>query len=269
MSEIVDAKLVIKIDHSDPISLVDLTVGLNSIASLYNDFTKNDKKAQLLVTEINKGSIAIDLITASAASTIPLISNVNNVVQFCHYIKLLIAICKKSNTETIESLINDNHLPTPSSKNIKDFSKSINIISKPKDKVDIKTQDINTGQIFNHCVFNGVDTSEMLKNIPDLIDENITYEYKKQLFEWVQTNFSELKTGNKGLIRNIHQKSLRVIFDNETIKKEMTTKSDDGINWQNKYYTVDVELQVEKNNKPVRYKILKNYAEDSFPIEND
>ena len=44
----------------------------------------------------------------------------------------------------------------------------------------------------------------------------------------------------------------------------MTTTGDDGIEWQNKYYTVDVEVQMGANRQPLQYKIIANYHEDSF-----
>ena len=94
------------------------------------------------------------------------------------------------------------------------------------------------------------------KNINNLINNNEEKTmYTKQLFKWVQTNFNNYKNGNKALISNIYKEPLRVTFENQNIQNEMMISNDD-IQWQNKYYLVDVEVLYDEN-KPKMYKILK------------
>jgi len=131
-------------------------------------------------------------------------------------------------------------------------------------KDNIQAKSIENNHIFVGCNFNGKEAIQMKDNINEIIKDENKYTYEKQLFKWVQTNFNNLKTGNKGNIEKITKESLRVIFNNETIKKQMTSSSD-NIEWQNKYYIVDVEaLYVDE--KPKVYKILNNYAEYSFSM---
>jgi len=83
----------------------------------------------------------------------------------------------------------------------------------------------------------------------------------------VQTNFNNYRKGNKGIIENIARPPLRVIFDNETIQNEMTMSTgQDKVEWQDKYYIVDVEVLM-ADGKPTAYKIINNYADESFPIK--
>ncbi|GEM_PF-3284806 len=55
-----NVKLTIKIIHTDPINLYDLTIGLNSLAKIYSRFNNNDKEAKLFVREIRKSSIELN-----------------------------------------------------------------------------------------------------------------------------------------------------------------------------------------------------------------
>lgn len=269
MSDTNSVKLTIKISNTKPISLIDLTVGLTALGSLYNNFTKDDDQAKLLVKDIRKGSIVIDLITLSAVSAVPLLSNVHNIVQFFHFIELLVATCSKSSATELQEMTSTYSLPTPTTKDIKSWGKSLNIIADNNDNVDYTVQEIDNSAVYNNCIFNGAEASFMKKNICELMDDNTKYEYKKKHFKWVQTNFHDMKIGNKGLIKNLHDKALRVIFDDENTKRQMIEDSDGNISWQDKYYTVDVELQMGEKNKPIQYKILKNYKEESFfPDEN-
>lgn len=54
-------------------------------------------------------------------------------------------------------------------------------------------------------------------------------------------HFNNYKNGNKALISNIYKEPLRVTFENQNIQNEMMISNDD-IEWQNKYYLVDVEV---------------------------
>lgn len=256
-------KLRLKISNTVPLDLTDLAIGLNSLARLYNDFNEGNAQAKLLVKEVRKGSIEIDLITLSAASLIPLISNVNNIVQFASYLKLLCAMCLGAKGEEIKRITADNYLPSPQIKDFKNFKDTINILGNPGDVIKIDAIDNNTGNIFVGCEFNGIQAEHMRNNINQITKEkenNLIY--TKQLFKWAQVNFNSTKTGNQGLIENITIKPLRVIFDDDRIKDEMMVSSD-GIEWHNKFYIVDVEV-LAVDGKPCVYKILKNHSEDSF-----
>jgi hypothetical protein len=90
---------------------------------------------------------------------------------------------------------------------------------------------------------------------------------ERQLFYWVQTNFEQTNTGNKGVIENLFKDPLRIIFEDTFTKNGMTT-SNNNIPWQKKYYIVDAEIQY-ANHKPKIYKILKNYPEESFAMEEN
>jgi hypothetical protein len=86
--------------------------------------------------------------------------------------------------------------------------------------------------------------------------------HKKVLFRWLQTRFDNSRSGNKGIIRSIQEKPVKVIFENDAseTKKEMTT-SHSHVEWQKVGYIIDVETIVENGNI-VAYKVIKNYPND-------
>jgi hypothetical protein len=260
-----DIKLTINIENKKPVGLIDLAIGLSSFAKLYSDFNNGDLEAKLLVKEIRKGSIEIDLVSLSVASAIPIITDVNNIVQFCNYIRLLIAICKKSSQEEIAKITTDNYLPNPTIKDFNNFKDTINIVSDAEDTINIGT---NNGDTYINCTFNGKDVAIMKETIRQLQDEPKRQTiFTKQLFTWKQTNFDKTKVGNKGKIENITLNPLKVTFESSLIKEQMTTSTaKPKIDWQKKCYVVDVEVMFLENT-PKLYKILNNYPDESFPMD--
>jgi hypothetical protein len=259
-------KLKINISNKEPIDLINLTIGLNSFAKLYSDFNNGDSQAKLLVKEIRKGSIEIDLISLCVVSAIPLISDVNNIVQFCHYIKLLIGITTEAKQEEVKQIIADNYLPSPKIKDFKNFKDTVNITGGAEDVFKMEAINTENGNVYIGSSFDGIQSVKIKDSIDKIVKEKeANTEYNKQLFRWVQTNFDNSKQGNKGRIEKITKEPLRVTFDNDEIKNEMTT-SNDGVEWQNKYYIVNVEI-LTSDGSPKMYKILKNYPSESFPID--
>lgn len=229
-----NVKLTFTIENSAPVDLVNLAVGLNSFAKLYSDFNDGNAEAKLLVKEVRKGSIEIDLVTLCAAGVIPLISDVNNIVQFAGYIKLLVATASGATTEEVQQITADNYFPQPKIKDFKNFKDTLNILGNASDTIKIDAIDNENGNVFVGCTFNGSQAARMKEKITEIVQEKENnLKYTKQLFRWSQTNFDSPKTGNMGKIENITPKSLRVIFENDIIKNEMTI-SDVDVEWQNK-----------------------------------
>lgn len=100
--------------------------------------------------------------------------------------------------------------------------------------------------------------SEKIKKLEDQV-------YNKVLFQWVKTRFDSTNVGNRGVIKRIQDKPVKVVFadDNSSAKTEMTTSSL-GVDWQKVKYIVVAETLVGNDNQVSGYKILKNYPNDSI-----
>ncbi|MEM8728019.1 MAG: hypothetical protein AAGE99_04845 [Chlamydiota bacterium] len=268
MAETNDIKLEIKIDNTDPIPLNDFSLGLKGLRDLYSDFTKENKTTELLVSRIGKGSIVIELITTCCLSAIPLINDTNNIIQFVQNMKLLVGTLLKKPKQQLEEIKKEYCLPDPKDKDLIKLAGTFDLIRKKTDSLSASAININNVNVYNNCIFNGSDAEAMKKNLPTLPskkgEETRTIK-EKRMFKWEQTNHSNAKVGNKGLIESIHDKPVKVIFDDERIKQQMTTSDEQG-DWHKKFYLVDVEVQYD-GGKAKLYTVIKNHAKESFPID--
>ena len=86
---------------------------------------------------------------------------------------------------------------------------------------------------------------------------------------WHQARFvGESKTGNKALIETVSKSPLPVAFNDQNMRVRMMTNDPRFEKpWQQLAYWVDVEVQT-INSRPVAYKIMNWYPEDTFEPES-
>lgn len=233
--------LEIIFENEDPIDLKNLIEGLNSILQLYIYYT-NDNNIKFEVPFLKKGS--------------PFKIILKPVGKLFNYGKEFIEKFKKDSDNFKINNFEDSKIQ-------KDYNKKYKYIIK------FFEISINKSTTINNYYNNKVDTyyssekekKEIIKNIQEqLKDDCEIIFYEKQLFNWEQTNFKSDKQGNKGIIKNIYNKSLIVKFNKSYIKEQMMN----GDNWQNLNYSVDVEVQYNKDNVPTCYLIKKCYEEETF-----
>ena len=254
-------RLIVTIQREQPISLPDLTKGMDALSTLYERYTGN-QKGVLYVNKVRQGSIEIEMVNAVVA-TLPLLSEGSSVlVEFCYRLINIVKILQGQEVDAAQ--------PRSEQEDFKDMSKFIGIANSPNASVGGMVKN-NQGTIYQNCTFNivGKEVPTMQRRCQQIISpKESTHQHSKQLFKWVQTHFSKFKTGNKGVIdkgviENIYNKPLHIIFDNSDTKQQMTTSTDKTMDWQNKLYLVDVEVQY-ADNQPKAYKILRHYPEETF-----
>lgn len=255
-----DVKLVIKIDYQKPIDLYDLTVAMGNLQLLYEEFNNNNKEARLFVREINKGSIVIDLLASFCSSPIPIFTNVHNLIQFVIYLISLKKSILGENKEETAKMMQKYSLPVATAKTLKKLNNVLSVVN--SGNLSVNAESIINSNVYVGCNFTASEAKEIKKKTKDqLINEN-QYIKNKQLFKWHQANFGGKKSGNRGVIENIWREPLKVIFENDEDKQDIMT-SNDEIDWQDKFYIVDVEVSC-SDGEPKLYKILKSYPEETF-----
>ena len=259
-----NVKLTITIKHSEPVELLTLTAALTSLGRLYGDFSKENKDAKLLITEVRKSSIAIDLVAFASVQAMQMfgdaISPFNNIIQFCAYLKAAIGMCKK------EKIVIDDTLPLINEQALRCVEKLLDFAKNDTDSVRFDACDMTGSIVYNNCIFTGKDVPKMKRTIKETVGDRNAHFHTKKLFKWTQVNFDKGKTGNRGIIENIYEKPLRVVFSDDITKNQMTTSTDE-IDWQKKYYFVDVEVEYD-GDVPKFYKIISDYPEDTVPIDD-
>lgn len=256
-----DTALLVHIEHSKPIEINDLTKTLNAIGSLYSRFAlKNGANqeianAKLYVQKIQEGSIDIIFTLQDIALVLPIMAEINTIVEFYKNLKEL---CSKIKTK-------DDNLPKLTKKDCQDIHDLFSITAKDnkgnialgvgnKNSIDFKN---NT---FNNCAFN-FPVSNLIQNQTreleqKIIEQNTNTTFSKVLMKLYQLQNTEKETkGNKAIISNISNKKLPVYFTTNELKQNILFADENPFN---KLFVVDVELQIIEN-IPKAYKITALY----------
>ena len=226
------------IEHKKPIDVIVFTKGLACLSKMYARRKDNASNTQLLISEVRKGSICVDII---AEVTATLFNSIHPVMLTFQDLKGIYAY-----------LLNPEKNKRPSNVSLPDFSDAKDIANISSNEGTTTTFKDSKNNIIIQNSYK--DCTIINDNYDNLIRPDINPEFhSKQLFSWNQTNFDKDNTGNKGTIRAISHKVKQVIFDNQYIKEKMTS----GINWQKIDYIVDVYAQENHEGIIKSYKIVK------------
>lgn len=250
------SKITFKIDTEEPLSVEKFSNALLAFNEEYKKFT--DYNQELTISELRKGSYEVDFLTVIIPSLFAAVENLNNTIDFVKHVK-----------DVTNFLVGKKEVRTPDAKSIALVNKicdpiinnygTIYLIS-GNEKVTIDNNEAKIAKSNTTKLL-----SDIKRDMPDVENNEDANRYKKKLFYWHQTRFDEKKpnVGNKGIIESIQKEAVNVIFedDSSTTKKEMTT-SQDGIDWQERGYIVDVEV-LRREGRIVKYKILHNYMNES------
>jgi hypothetical protein len=253
-------KLIITIDTKEPIPIDVFNKSLSALSHQYKTIT--NESSDLYISKLKEGSYIIELVSIAVSATLPVISDVNTVVQFVEYLKIaknwLLGISQKP--KNIQITPNDlkeyKELLAPAM--VVNNYGSIKFYHSDLDAIKFEKKEIES-------IAKAVDREVVVYDKP-LIQNDIPDHFEKVLFYWYQTRFDDehINLGNKGIIEVIDKNPKNVVFadDSSDTKKEMTTIHSDGnIDWQIIGYIVDVEVM--KKGKEIKaYKILKNYMHD-------
>jgi hypothetical protein len=257
-------KIILTFDTHEPIEIEAFCKSLLSFQDEYQSITQ--KSSKLLIKEIRKGSIEVELITLATATVLPLLGNINTVYQFIDYFNKTITWLSGKSKEpeetkfTIKDLENIKNILTPIAQSSNDTSRILISSTEYHDIVTIDKEIVeNVNITITRKVLLEKDTANYI--IPDV-------KQKQVLFFWYQTRFDdhEFNSGDKGLVSSIDKTPKKIIFadDSSETKHQMTTtnpmyKKD----WQEVGYIVDLEI-VFHENRIIAYKIIKNYPEDAI-----
>ncbi len=245
-------KLEYIIEFDEPISVVEFTNSLEAISSEYEKFLidkfgSERPNAELYVQEINKGSIITTLVELSA-NMLPFLGDVNTVFEFGNFLKssydYLISGKGKENDDL----------------DIKDLNNLAKIIEPGTHKsnnIYIQLKGDNNQIVLNPLSADAGKSEVIKKNIKEekkrLAEPTKNTEYSKALYlEQIKRDLDS-KKGNRGVIKELNQKSLNLVWLNEKEKEKMLNCDDNPFKM---IFIVDVEV-VEVNEENKLYRILK------------
>jgi len=257
-----DDNLIYKLDNIEGVQIDTLCKSLKAINDEYQRFTNNHKR--LVVKEIRKGSGIFEFIEQIIVPVFASMEVANTLFQFAEYL----SIAKDVILKKTDKLPNDIPLTKATIENVTSMLSPVINGNNNTVNLFVGAQPImSVGQAeYREIKTSSTRTLKELKSNKQFQENQV---YNKVLFQWVQTRFDSTKFGNRGVINQIQNKPVRVIFadDNSEAKAEMTT-STHGIDWQKVTYVVDVETMVNDGNI-VAYKILNNYPDDCIIEEGE
>lgn len=256
-------KLEITINNERPVVLIDLTMALLGVGQQFERFIENETTEQsqagseLFVKEVRSGSIVVELI-AQAIPVAPLLWQGGSLVEWINHAK-----------SVIEWL--SGKIPLPPKDVTKQDLKQWNNILEPvaKDHGSQMNFVVSSGA---HVVNQFFITSELANAAQNAIrrevgrlDESDDHIQRKRVMVWYQTKFDDTsKTGNKAVIESISSYPVKVIFENNAVKKAMLAgESRFQKQWHELAYIVDVRVQTVQG-VPKVYTIINYYDEDTF-----
>lgn len=257
--------LSIKIENKDCIELNQLTLSLNAISCQYDSFLRksdkfdyNKSQRKLYLSKLESGSVYAELLPA----VIPLFEDVNSIIAFGTYLKIIYDYFLGKNNELPYKLTKKDCLELSEivAQTANDNGSAINI--------DIKGNDNNI--VINVLSLDSTQANAAQNRIRNYLDKSPEppQNYEKVLMYWANADFRKNKINDKIIIEKIDKTPKKVIFDNEQDKLAVTTHNPKfpNKNWQDLAYNVDVMvLYIEDIVK--EYKVTKVYAEETFDPE--
>jgi hypothetical protein len=264
----IDKKLEIKINNENPVSLKDLSMSLLSFNHQFHKFVEsetdreNEIGTELLIKEVRKGSIIIELVS-QAAPIVPLLWNGGTLSQWSNVVQgvcgwLLGKVDKPPRELTKQDLQEWNKFVEPVAK---DHGSQMNINVS------------DGGTVINNFTINSTEANaiqnEISKKIEQL-DEPEDHIHRRKVMYWYQAKFDpHSETGNRAIIDDLSKKSMKVIFENNAVKDEMLHPPEHfKKQWHELAYVVDVEVETVRG-IPKMYKVLNYYPEYTFDPDEE
>jgi len=256
-------KLEITINNQKPVVLTDLTLALLGIGQQYERFIENETTEQysagseLFVKEVRSGSIVVELI-AQTIPVVPLLWQGGSLLEWANHAKSVIAWL-------------NGKLTNPPKDVTKNDLKQWNNILEPvaKDHGSQMNFSISDGgQVINQWFITSEQANAAQNSIRreiGLLEEPDDHIQRKRIMVWYQTKFDDTsQTGSRAVIESISKSPVKVIFENNAVKKAMLAgDSRFSKPWHELAYIVDVRVQTVQG-VPKVYTIINYYDEDTF-----
>jgi hypothetical protein len=256
-------KLQVTINNEKPVVLVDLTMALLGVSQQFERFVESETNEQhqigseLYIKEVRSGSIIVELITV-AAPVVPLLWTGGSLKEWVDY--------AKSTVEWLTGKLKD----PPKEVTKQDLKQWKNILEPvAKDggsQMNFSVSD--GGVVINQYFVNSVQANAAQNRIArelERLEEPDDHVQRKRIMTWHQTRFvDDSPTGDKALIESISRQPVKVLFENNAVKKAMLNGDPRfGKPWHELAYVVDVRVQT-INGVPKAYTILDFHDEDTF-----
>lgn len=257
--------LQLEIKNTAPLVLTDLTISLLAFSHQYSKYIERTTKEaapaakQLVIKEVRSGSVIIDLLSY-AGTTLPLIwSSGCSIIEWYNQAKAV-----------LEWLLDKKEKP-PMTLNKTDLSQWGNFLNPVAQdhgsQINLSVRDKSQVTI-NQYVINSSEAAQAIKKIQKeaaALDDEAENIHRRKLMYWFQTKFVDhAETGDKAIIDDISKKPVKVIFENDEVKRHMLAGDRRfSRSWHELAYVVDVEVMTVRD-QPRMYKIIRYHPDDTI-----
>jgi len=261
-------KLEIKINNENPVALKDLSLSLLSFNHQFHKFIESetdrttDIGTELLIKEVRKGSIVVELVSQTAA-VVPLLWEGGTLVQWSKVVQdicgWLLGKLEKPPREL-------------SKQDLQEWNKFVEPVAKDHgSQMNINVSD--GGTVINNFTINSTEANAIQNEVSrriEQLDSPEDHVHRRKVMYWYQTKFDpQSETGNRAIIDDLSKSGLKVIFENNAVKDAMLHPSEKFKKpWHELAYVVDVEVETVRGD-PKMYKVLQYYPEYTFDPEEE
>lgn len=263
-----DKKLEIKIQNEKPVSLKDLSLSLLAFNHQFYKFVESETNrdteigSELLIKEVRKGSIVIELVS-QAAPIVPLLWEGGTLSQWSNVVQ---GICNwlLGNVDTPPKDF--------SKQDLQDWNKFVEPIAKDHgSQMNLIVSD--GGTVINNITITSTEANAIQNEIArkiELLDLPEDHVHRRKVMYWYQAKFDpHSETGNRAIIDDLSRTSMKVIFENNALKESMLHPPERlKKQWHELAYVVDVEVETVRG-VPKMYKVLHYYPEYTFDPEGE
>lgn len=257
------SKLEITIHNRQPVILTDLTMALLGVGQQYERFIENETNEQhkagseLYVKEVRSGSIVVELI-AQAIPVVPLLWQGGSLLEWSNHAKSVIEWLTGKQKDPPKDV---------SKQDLRQWNNILEPVAKDQgSQMNFSVSD--GGKVINQFFINSEQANAAQNGIRrhiEQLDEPDDHVQRKRVMVWHQTKFDdESPTGDRAVIESISKSPIKVIFENNAVKKAMLA-GDVRFNkpWHELAYIVDVRVQTVQG-VPKVYTVINYHDEDTF-----
>ena len=256
-------KLEIIINNKNPVVLTDLTMALLGVGQQFERFIENETNEQhaasseLFIKDVRSGSIIVELV-AQAIPVIPLLWQGGSLLEWANHAKSVIEWLTGKLANPPKDL---------TKQDLKQWSNILEPVAKDHGS-QMNFTVSNGGQVINQIFISSEQANaaqNQIKREIGKLEEPDDHMQRKRVMVWYQSKFdSSSSTGDKAIIESISKTPVKVIFENNAVKKAMLAgDSRYPKQWHELAYIVDVKVQTVKD-IPKVYTIINYYDEDTF-----
>ena len=249
-----DIRLQVCIENTSPIELLDLTSSLVSLNNQYASYVKRNtvdnvsSNAKLYIKEIRNGSTILELVELAVITMLPFAENVNTIVGFAGYCKVVFDYLTGKSGSKPELSISD----------YRDFSNIVNPVVADRGAVmkigTVVNGDLNVTFAADNISSNALQNYSK-REIEAMRKTEMAGVHMDVLMTWDQASGNiKNNTKNKGVIDAIYPNlALKILFDDERVKREILYGDDNPLVT---VYRVDVKVETSQG-RPVAYRVIK------------